>query len=83
MKLDILSIFLFVSVAQGLFVLFMLWQMKSPSKYASSFLAAVILCFLWYQVEFLFIRNKVAVDFYLVYGTRFGSWLLVGPLMTS
>jgi len=81
MTFDLLSVFIIISITQGLFVLFMLWRMDSPSKYASVLLASVILCFIWYQVEFLFIRNKIEFDFYLAYGTRFGSWLLLGPLL--
>ena len=81
MNLDILSVFIIVSIAQGLFVMFMLWRMESTSKYSNLFLALVIACFTWYLLEFLFIKKKIDVGFYLMYGTRYGAWLLLGPLL--
>ena len=41
----------------------------------------MVLSFVWYQSEFLLIRNKAEFDFYLLFGTRFGSWLLIGPVL--
>jgi hypothetical protein len=81
MRFDILSIFILISIAQGLFVVFMLLKTAPVSKNSRLFLLAIILAFAWYQLEFLFIRSKIDVGFYLVYGTRYGSWLLIGPLL--
>ena len=40
----------------------------------------LIILILWYLVEFLAIRNVVSIPVGLFYGTRFGSWLMLGPL---
>ncbi|MEP5610804.1 MAG: helix-turn-helix domain-containing protein [Cyclobacteriaceae bacterium] len=81
MKLDIVTAFILLSIVQGLFVIFMLWRTKPVSKYSRIFLAALILCFAWYQLEFLMVRSKGDIGVYLIYGTRYGSWLLFGPLL--
>jgi len=81
MKLDIVTAFILLSIGQGLFVIFMLWRTKPVSRYSRIFLAAVIFCFAWYQLEFLMVRSKGDIGIYLIYGTRYGSWLLFGPLL--
>ena len=81
MKLDIVTAFILLSIVQGLFVIFMLWRTNPVSKYSRIFLASLIFCFAWYQLEFLMVRSKGDVGVYLIYGTRYGSWLLFGPLL--
>ncbi|MEQ9404298.1 MAG: helix-turn-helix domain-containing protein [Cyclobacteriaceae bacterium] len=81
MRFDLLSIFILVSVAQGLFVGFMLFRTNPVSKYSRLFLCLIILGLTWYQLEFLLIRSKMELNYYLIYGTRYGSWLLIGPLL--
>ncbi len=81
MTSELVTIFIIVSIAQGLFVIFMLWRVPGPSRYANLFLALTIVCFVWYQLEFLLIKNKIDWNLQLFYGTRFGSWLLLGPFI--
>lgn len=81
MKLDIVTAFILLSIAQGLFVIFMLWRTQPISKFSRVFLAAIIFCFAWYQLEFLMVRSRGDIGIYLIYGTRYGSWLLFGPLL--
>lgn len=81
MNLDFLSIFIFVSTAQGLFVVFMLFRTAPVSNRSRLFLTLIIVAFTWYQLEFLLIRNRIDVGFYLAYGTRYGAWMLLGPLV--
>lgn len=80
MQFDALSIFILISLAQGAFVIFMLLKTSPVSGLTRAFLMTIILAFTWYQLEFLLIRNRIDVGFHLAYGTRYGGWLLVGPL---
>ncbi len=81
MKLDVVTAFILLSIAQGFFVIFMLWRTQPVSKYSRIFLTAIIFCFAWYQLEFLMVRSRGDIGVYLIYGTRYGSWLLFGPLL--
>ena len=44
-------------------------------------LVVVVLVLLWILLEFLCVRNKIDLKFSLFYGTRYGSWLVLGPLV--
>lgn len=81
MKLDVVTAFILLSIAQGLFVIFMLWRTQPVSRYSRIFLAIIVFCFAWYQLEFLLVRSRGDIGIYLIYGTRYGSWLLFGPLL--
>lgn len=35
---------------------------------------------IWFLAEFLAIRNKIYINLNVLYGTRYGSWYLLGPL---
>lgn len=79
--LDFISILLILSVGQCLFLLFIIVSNKNRSKVANWSLAVLLVAFAWYQLEFLLIRSKLDAEYSFVYGTRYGSWLLVGPLI--
>ena len=82
MKFDIWSVLIIVFICQGLFFLTsLIISSKRRKKKENSFLIAIILVLLWYLFEFLSIRNVFNVGFNLFYGTRYGSWFLLGPLI--
>ena len=79
-SLDIWSILLVASAIQGL-VLFVLLIINSTQKRANRLLAGLLVLMVWVQVEFLFVRSAVELEFKLFYGTRHGVWLALGPLV--
>ncbi|MEK6151769.1 helix-turn-helix domain-containing protein [Flavobacteriaceae bacterium 3-367] len=81
MKLDIWSIGIIIIIFQGIFLLsILLVSAEKRRKRGNIFLFALILAFLWFLSEFLAIRTKYDIGFDLFYGTRYGSWFLLGPL---
>ncbi|TAI48529.1 AraC family transcriptional regulator [Flagellimonas allohymeniacidonis] len=79
--IDIWSIAIIVFAVQGLFVLFsLLTSAKRRTKKEGLFLILIVIVLLWYLIEFLFVRNKINVGLNIFYGTRYGSWLVLGPL---
>ena len=81
MKLDIWSILIIVIAFQGLFLLSAL--LISPEKRVkreNRYLLFIILVLIWFLAEFFAIRNKIDVNLNVFYGTRYGSWFLLGPL---
>jgi len=81
MKLDIWSIFIIVIIFQGLFLLFvLLFSKNKKDKKKNQYLLYVILVLIWFLVEFFTVRNKIDVGLNIFYGTRYGSWFLLGPL---
>ncbi len=81
MFVDLASIFIIVSIAQGLFFLFLSSRLGTPNKTTGWLLAAIVMTLLWFQTEFLLIRNAIDASLPLVYGTRYGGWLVFGPLI--
>ena len=51
-------------------------------KYAqsNSFLILIIFILIWFLAEFFSVRNKIEIPLHIFYGTRYGSWFLMGPL---
>lgn len=81
MLLDIWSILIIVIAFQGLFLLSAL--LVSPEKRVKQhnrYLIIIILVLIWFLTEFFMIRNKINVNLNVFYGTRYGSWFLLGPL---
>lgn len=71
-----------VFTLQGLFVLFsILSSKKRRSKRESSFLILIVIVLFWFLVEFLSIRNTFNIGLNQFYGTRYGAWFLLGPLV--
>ncbi|WP_298899481.1 helix-turn-helix domain-containing protein [uncultured Psychroserpens sp.] len=81
MQLDIWSIGIIIIVFQGLFLFSILMASKDKrQKRGSIYLMLTILVLIWFLAEFFTIRNKIDIGFNLFYGTRYGSWFLLGPL---
>ncbi|MGB5818657.1 MAG: helix-turn-helix domain-containing protein [Saonia sp.] len=79
--MDIWSILIVVIIFQGLFLLsVLLMSPKKRTKKGNGYLSFLILLFIWFLSEFLAIRNTFHLNFDIFYGTRYGSWLLLGPL---
>lgn len=54
---------------------------KERAQIANKLLLVLLFAFLWYQVEFFLIRHTLDSAIPFLYSTRYGSWLLVGPLV--
>lgn len=81
MTLDFWSIAIIIIIFQGFFFAsVLLLSSKKRALARNSYLVALIFLFIWFLAEFLSVRNVYKVDFDLFYGTRYGSWLLLGPL---
>ncbi len=73
--IDIISIILGFSILQGLIFSAVAFVKRQR------LLGALMLVLVWYQLEFLLVREVIEWKFDLFYGTRYGSWLLFGPLL--
>lgn len=81
MFLDIWSIIIIVIAFQGLFLLSVLLSSKEKrNKRANQYLVFIILVLIWFLAEFFTVRNKIDVNLNVFYGTRYGSWFLLGPI---
>src|SRR5688572_9702170 len=80
LSIDLLSIVLFITLAQGFFILSILISRHKASSLASVFLFLMLLVLIWFQAEFLSVRLPYDIPFNPFYGTRYGSWLALGPL---
>jgi len=81
MKLDIWSIFIIVIAFQGLFLLSaLLISSEKRVKRENQHLLSIIIILIWFLAEFFAIRNKIDINLNVFYGTRYGSWFLLGPL---
>lgn len=78
--LDLWSLLIIITIAQGLFVLSMFLANKQWYRPPGVFLTSIIVVFIWLQAEFFSIRSSFDVRAPLFYGTRYGSWMLLGPL---
>jgi AraC-like DNA-binding protein len=80
MSVDLLSVVLFITLAQGFFILSILITRRKSSSQASVFLFLMVLVLIWFQAEFLSVRLPYDIPLSPFYGTRYGSWLVLGPL---
>ncbi|MDW3192457.1 MAG: helix-turn-helix domain-containing protein [Cytophagales bacterium] len=81
MHLDVASILGLFTIGQALFLAFSFSTIKAQNKLAAFLLIAIVFALAWYQTEFLAIRNRWEIPSGLFFGTRYGSWLLLGPLL--
>ncbi len=79
-SLDFWSILLVASALQGFVFVFLLLT-NETYKQPSRLLAISLVIVAWIQIEFLFVRSAVELEFNLFYGTRHGVWLALGPLL--
>ena len=81
MRLDVWSILILLFLAQGLYLLStLILSARERARYWNRFLAGILLGVLWWLLEFLSVRNVLEIPVNVFYGTRYGSWLLLGPL---
>ena len=81
MQLDIWSILILLFLAQGLYLLSTLaLSTRERQRYWNRFLAGILIAVLWWLLEFLSVRNVLEIPLNAFYGTRYGSWTLLGPL---
>lgn len=78
--MDIWTLLIVFLIGHGLFnlVLFVAQLLQGKFKH-TRFMAIITLLLLWYLLEFLSVRQTFKVPINLFYGTRYGSWLLLGP----
>jgi len=82
MGLDIWSILIIVIAFQGLFLLSVLvFSAEKRRKPGNGYLLLILLTLIWFLAEFFTVRNKIDVGLNIFYGTRYGSWFLLGPFI--
>ncbi|NQZ76368.1 MAG: AraC family transcriptional regulator [Ekhidna sp.] len=79
-SLDLWTIILIVSLSHSFFVINLLFIRKEHHRQEGKWLLFLLLLLFWLQLEFLSIRWPFEVLLNLFYGTRHGSWLIMGPL---
>lgn len=79
-SLDIWSLLIIISIAHSLFVINLILIKKNFRQEEGKWLLGLMVTLLWLQLEFLSIRWPYDVGVMAFYGTRFGSWMIVGPL---
>lgn len=80
-SIDLLDIFIIAGVAQGFLLLILCFRFFNENSAASALLSGLVLMLVWLQLEFLAIRGVVSIPVPGFYGTRFGAWLAIGPLI--
>ncbi len=81
MSLDIVSILLFLGMGQCIFLMIAILINRKSAKVANYLLVAILFAFLWYQFEFYLLRHTLESQIPFLFSTRYGSWLVVGPLI--
>ncbi|MEO0337790.1 MAG: helix-turn-helix transcriptional regulator [Bacteroidota bacterium] len=81
MTIDFVSILLFLGIGQCLFLLLIILINRKSNPLANYLLGGILFAFLWYQVEFFLLRHTLDAQIPFIYSTRYGSWLIVGPLI--
>ncbi|MEM7572494.1 MAG: helix-turn-helix domain-containing protein [Bacteroidota bacterium] len=82
MQLDLWSLIILLFLAQGIFCLAAIWwPVKERPASGRLYLSLLILVLLWIMAEFLSVRNVFKIQLNAFYGTRYGSWFLLGPLV--
>ncbi len=79
-SLDIWSVLIIVSIAHSLFVINLIIAKRNYKNTDGKWLLGLMAVLLWLQLEFLAIRWPYDVGVMAFYGTRFGSWMAIGPL---
>lgn len=79
-SIDIWSILIIIGIAQGLFTTSLVGIKQTSNRVSSTLFLVLMLSLIWLQVEFLAIRWPYDIGVDIFYGTRYGSWLLLGPL---
>lgn len=78
---DLWSNIILIVLVQGLFALSVLVLVPGRrTKQENRYLILIVLVLFWYLFEFYCIRNRIRIPINVFYGTRYGSWTLLGPL---
>lgn len=78
---DLVSILIILGIVQGFMMTLLLLTTTANKKNINKWLIGILLFLIWTQIEFFLVRNKIKTDFVLLYGTRLGSWLVLGPML--
>ncbi len=79
--MDIWSVLILISIAHSIFVVILVATQGSSFSGSRNWLLGILMTLIWFQVEFLSIRWPINLPVYFVYGTRYGAWLVLGPLV--
>lgn len=79
MQFSVLNLLLFATILQGIF----LFVALKRASLGNVFLTALLLLAVWLQLEFLAVRNVTLFQIPFLYSSRYGIWLLAGPLLLS
>ena len=81
MSLDIWSIIILIFISQGAFNIFAIFsKIQKPNQKARLFMISMIVFVIWMLLEFLSVRNRIVIPINAFYGTRYGAWLVLGPI---
>lgn len=79
-SMDVWSLLIIISIAHSLFVINLIMAKKNHKSNEGKWLLGLMVALLWLQLEFLAIRWPYDIGVMAFYGTRFGSWMMIGPL---
>ena len=79
-SVDVWTLLIIVSLAHSLFTGVLLLLRKEHKRREGKWLLMLLLGLFWLQLEFLSIRWPFDFGVSIFYGTRHGSWLLIGPV---
>ena len=79
-SLDVWSLLIIISIAHSFFVINLIIAKKNHKRSEGKWLLGLMVALLWLQLEFLAIRWPYDVGVMAFYGTRLGSWMVIGPL---
>ncbi len=78
--MDIWSLLIVFLIAQGFFIISIFLFSSRRRKKENLYLAMLVMVFIWFLAEFFTVRNVIKVNLDIFYGTRYGSWFILGPL---
>lgn len=81
MPIEFISILLVLGIGQCVFLIVAILIDRQRFQTANRLLLALLFAFAWYQLEFLLLRETLDSKIPFLYSTRYGSWLLIGPLL--
>ncbi|WP_394749963.1 helix-turn-helix domain-containing protein [Spongiimicrobium salis] len=80
-SIDFWSFIILAGSLQGLILAFFFLSSKRLG-YSNKLMFAILWFLIWVQMEFFFVRSIMEpLRFEIFYGTRYGSWLAIGPLL--
>lgn len=80
-SLDFWSILILLGIVHGWLFSVLLFKQKGKQTPSNILLGILILSLTWLQAEFFSVRTTLEIPLKHFYGTRYGSWLVIGPLI--